>query len=123
MSRHDILRKRSDQCDRAAEVFVATSPQIVLCFGLFSAGESKLSKVVVNLPQPARVGRLAGVLRAPVQLVLSCFLLVKKTGKLRIDDTGNPVHNEDLPSGKLPRLFQDRDGVFDVTDSEIGRTS
>ncbi len=33
-----------------------------------------------------------------------------------MDDPGNPVHNKDLPSGKLLGLIQDRDGVFHVTD-------
>src|SRR5713101_6484182 len=37
--------------------------------------------------------------------------------KLSMDDAGNPVHHEDLPSGKLLGLFQYRGGVFDVTHS------
>ena len=33
------------------------------------------------------------------------------------DDAGNPVHLEDLPSGKLLGLFQGSDRLFDVADS------
>src|SRR5260370_503719 len=36
--------------------------------------------------------------------------------KLGIYDTGDPVHHEELPSGKLPGLFQHRDRVFHVAD-------
>src|SRR5712691_1168125 len=37
--------------------------------------------------------------------------------KLSMDDAGNPVHHEDLPSGKLLGLFQHRDRVFHVADA------
>ncbi len=34
-----------------------------------------------------------------------------------MDDAGNPVHDEDLPSGKLLGLIEDRNRVLHVTDS------
>jgi hypothetical protein len=33
-----------------------------------------------------------------------------------MNNAGNPVHDEDLPSGKLLGLIQDRYRVFHVTD-------
>src|ERR1700676_1603817 len=42
---------------------------------------------------------------------------MEKAWKFSIDDGGNPVHNEDLPSGKLLGLIEDRDRVFHVADS------
>src|SRR5258708_17455398 len=42
---------------------------------------------------------------------------MEETRKLGSDDAGNPVHNEDLPSGKLLGLIEDRYRVFHVTDS------
>jgi hypothetical protein len=33
-----------------------------------------------------------------------------------MDDAGNPIYNEDLPSGKLLGLIEDRYRVFHVTD-------
>jgi len=34
-----------------------------------------------------------------------------------MDNAGNPVHNEDSPSGKLLGLIQDGQGVFHVADA------
>src|SRR5713226_7590566 len=42
---------------------------------------------------------------------------MEEAGKFGVDDPGNPVHNEDLPSGKLLGLLQYRDRVFHVTHS------
>src|SRR6266576_4875965 len=42
---------------------------------------------------------------------------MEKAWKLSMDDAGNPIHNEDLPSGKLLGLIEDRYRVFHVTDS------
>jgi len=36
----------------------------------------------------------------------AAFLCWKKPGKFGLDDGGNPVHNEDLPSGKLLGLIE-----------------
>src|SRR5712692_11121658 len=42
---------------------------------------------------------------------------MEKAWKFGMDDAGNPIHNEDLPSGKLLGLIEDRYRVFHVTDS------
>src|SRR5205809_4308228 len=39
------------------------------------------------------------------------------TWKFGMDHAGNPIHNEELPSGKLLGLIENRDRVFHVTDS------
>src|SRR5580658_11085541 len=42
---------------------------------------------------------------------------MEQARKLGSYNAGNPVHNEDLPSGKLFGLIQDRDRIFHVADS------
>ena len=117
MPGHNILRKRSDQGNRATKLLITASPQVVFRRGPCSPSERELSKVVVNFPQPARVRRLVDVLQAPDELILRGLPLMEETGQLRVDDAGNPVHNEDLPSGKLLGLFEYRNGFFHVTHS------
>src|SRR5207249_9712134 len=63
------------------------------------------------------------------------FLLMEAAWELSMDDTGGPVHHEDLPAGKLLGLLQhrhavvhvanavqqrDRRGVLSAQQSEIG---
>src|SRR5439155_5332688 len=76
--RCDLLRKRGDQRNRPVKLFVATPPQIVLCFGLFSICEGQLSKVVVDFSQPPCVWSFVGVRHAPGQLILRCILLMEE---------------------------------------------
>ena len=61
--------------------------------------------------------RLVDVFYTPGQLGLGCLPLMKNARKFGMDDARDPVHHEDLPSGKLLGLFQYRDGVFHVTHS------
>src|SRR6266849_5913202 len=42
---------------------------------------------------------------------------MEKARKFRMDNAGNPIHNEDLPSGKLLGLIEDRNRVFHITES------
>src|SRR6266849_9488721 len=113
----DLFRKRRDQRNRPVKVPVATLPQIVLCLDLFSVYEGQLSKIVENFSQPPCVWRLVSVRHAPGQLVLRRLLLMEEAWKLSMDDAGNPVHHEQVPSGKLLGLFQYSDRLFDVADS------
>ncbi len=113
----NLFRKRSDQGNRPVKVFVAAPPQIVLRLRLFAVGESQLSKVVVDFPQPTCVRRLVGIFYTPGQLGFGCLPLMEEAWKLGVDDARDPVHNENLPSGKLLGLFQYRDRFFDVADS------
>jgi len=77
----------------------------------------QLPQVVVDFTQPPSVGRFVGIVRTPSQLSRGCLALMKNAGKFRVDDACDPVHNKDLPSGKLLGLFQYCDGVFHVTHS------
>src|SRR5713226_3524287 len=42
---------------------------------------------------------------------------MEKARKFRMDNASNPIHNEDLPSGKLLGLIEDRNRVFHITES------
>src|SRR5207253_7819006 len=61
--------------------------------------------------------RLAGIRHAPGQLALCRFLLMEAAWELSMDDTGGPVHHEDLPAGKLLGLLQHRHGVVHVANA------
>ena len=113
----DLFGKRSDQCNRPVKVFVATPPQIVLCLGLVSVSKSEFSEVVIDFSQPAGMRGFVSVRYAPSQLVLRRLLLMEEGRKLGIYDAGNPVHHENLPSGKLPGLVEYRDRIFHVANS------
>src|SRR5215472_1127957 len=117
MSRRLIFRERTIQRNRAVEVLVPASLQILLRLSLFSAGVRELSKAVVRFPQPARLRRFVSVLDAPGEFVLRYLVLMEEAGKLCVNHARNPVHNEHLPAGKLLGLFQYGDRLFHITHS------
>ena len=61
--------------------------------------------------------RLIGIFHTPGQLRLGWLPLMKNAGEFGMDDARDPVHNVNLPPGKLLGLFQYSDRFFDVADS------
>src|ERR1700693_6292239 len=116
MPRSDVFRERSDQGNRPVKTLVAAPPQIVLCLGLVSVSKSQLSEVVIDFSQPTRMRGFVSVFNAPGQLILRCLLLMENAWKFGMDDAGNPIHYEDLPSRKLLGSIEDGDRVTHVTD-------
>src|SRR6516162_10879518 len=74
----DILRERTDQRNRAVEVFVPALPQIVFRLGLVSPGEREFAKAVVSFTQPACLWRFVRVLDTPGKLVLRRLFLMEE---------------------------------------------
>jgi len=101
----------------AFETFVAALAEIIPRFNLVAIGESELSQMKIDFPQPPDVWRFGDVRGAPCQIVLRGPLLMEETWELSADHAGNPVHHEDLAAGEPLGLVQHCNGVFHVADA------
>src|SRR2546425_886593 len=80
-----------------------------------SAGEP--CQLEINLPQPSARGSFFNVVNTPLQLVLRGLSLMETVGKLRADRAGDPIHNEDLATGKFFGPVQHGNRLLHPTDS------
>src|SRR5215475_16032039 len=62
--------------------------------------------MIINFAQPSRVRRFVCMLKTPSEFLLCRFSLMKVAWKLRVHDTGNPVHDENLAARELLCLIE-----------------
>ena len=106
MTGGSVFGKRRCQCDRTIEIGIAAAMEIIPCFGLVAVAEREFAEMIIDFAQPSRMRRFVCVLNTPGEFFLRRLTLVKISWKLRVHDTSNPVHNENLTARKLLRLIE-----------------
>src|SRR5262249_42846182 len=114
MAGERLLRKGCGEDNRFVEARVAALPQIFSSLAPIAIAKGELPQAKVHFPQPADVRRLVSVRNTPRQVILRGLLLTEETRKPGADDTGNPVHYEELAVGARLGLVQRRDGFVHV---------
>src|SRR5215813_14136917 len=84
--------------------------------GAFSSRQRQLSEVIVEFPQPACMRCTSGIIQAPGEFSLGCFILTEKPREFRMNDPRDPVDNEDLATRHLLGPVEHRYCVVYVTD-------
>jgi len=96
MTGGSVFGKRGCQCDRVIKVGIAAASQVFQSSSSITITQREFAQMIVDFAQPCRMRRFVCVLKTPGEFLLCRFSLVKVTWKLRIHDTGDPVHDENL---------------------------